>query len=199
MEITRSTNQQVSYSLENGSKRIIRGVASVFYDGTPGTEYQIGPNVFERIASTAFDKVLASNDRVWMADNHNLDKRVARTPTTLKVWKSTKGLEYEGQLNNSSAANDVWENVTSGNYTGSSFRAGIDLQDKTTHTWSRDGDKRILTHTSFTNLVEVSPVYDPAFPATTTEAIKRSLDQWEADEETQKRLERAKIINSDNR
>ena len=188
MEMLRYSSQPVE-CLRGSNQRIIRGTAAVFYNPLDkGTEYNLYGNTFERLSRSAFDKVLKEQNTIWAVDNHDMGKRFARTPNSLKLWTDQHGLRYEANLNNSTKANDVWENSESNLYQGSSFRFDIDLNDPSQVQWTREGDKSILNILSVEKLVEVSPVYDPAYKATDCGAIQRSQENWIADIETQKRL-----------
>jgi HK97 family phage prohead protease len=169
-----------------GGGRKVRGIASVYFNGQAGTQYSLGENIVERIAPGAWDALL--NDDCIACVNHDSKSIVGRNGKTLKLWTTARGLEYEIDLRNTSAANDLWENVQAGNIRGSSFKAVVDLTDKSAVAWSKDGKTDVLTIKRFDRLKDVSPVTEPAYKATEVAAVVRSLEEHNAYEQTLKRI-----------
>ena len=59
--------------------RIFAGYAAVFFDERdPGTQYKLARDTYERISPNAFDKVLAGDEDVVGAYNHNPDFLLGR-------------------------------------------------------------------------------------------------------------------------
>lgn len=168
------------------STRKIRGVASVYYNGTEGTEYKLGKNIVERIAPGAWDHLV--NSDCMLCFDHDAKTIVSRTPHTLRLWTTQRGLEYEGDLGTTTAANDLWDNVSRGLLKGSSFRAGYNPGDRSQVEWSVDKatGKDVCLIKRFSNLIDVSAVTTPAYKATDTQAIQRSLEEWKLSEETKR-------------
>jgi HK97 family phage prohead protease len=195
MDIVRQYSGQVEgLTLQRGdnAQRKIRGVASVYFDGTAGTTYDLSENIVERIAPGAFDSLL--QDDVIACVDHDGKLIVGRNKANMKLWSSPRGLEYEIDLANTTAANDLWSNVTAGIIRGSSFKATLKMNDKNCVEWTRDGSKDVLTIKKFDRLKDVSCVSDPAYRGTDCSAIQRSLDQYKLDMETIKRVARMQII-----
>lgn len=170
---------------EEAGETILEGLACPFYDGTPGTEYQVADNLYERFAKSAFDKWLASNPTVEARFNHDMTKTYAVSPNTLKVWADNKGLHYRSVVPMEvSWARDMVALVKKGVIRGSSFKYGA-----TNCKWTRESNKDICTITD-AFVEEVSPVYRPAYKA--SQALLRSRDDWEKElqwAELEKRME----------
>lgn len=76
----------------------------------------------EIIARDAFDSALQRGDEVIFCQNHNADLIVARTRNgSLRLQQSVGGLDFEADLPNTSAGNDLWNNVQAGLITECSF------------------------------------------------------------------------------
>jgi HK97 family phage prohead protease len=191
MEIKRFNAQPVELlSVQReGGQRKIRGLASLYYDGTPGSEYQLGENLFERIARGAWDNRLT--DDVSARVNHDPKLTVGRTPKTLQLWATARGLEYEITLPNTSKASDLWEEVSNDIIRGSSFHAlvaddGVEYQ--------RDNEKRIVLIKKFEKLLDVAPVNSPAYVGSDCSAVVRAYESWEMKEATRERMDRMKNL-----
>ena len=63
MEIIRSTETPVAM-IERDGKNYISGWGAIYYDGTTGSEYQIGDNLYERFARGAFDRAIAEGQDI---------------------------------------------------------------------------------------------------------------------------------------
>ena len=140
---------------------VIRGTASVFYDGSDGTEYNLFDNAFERIHVSAWDSILRSKHDVLGLFNHDINQILGRTPETLKVWSDAEGLQYEIKLPDTTLGRDLYKLVQRGDIRGSSFGATIGYS-----SWSKQGDKDVRTIQRFKSLRDVSPVAIPAYSGT---------------------------------
>lgn len=172
----------------------IGGVASTFYDkNDPGTEYHMYGNVYERIARNAYDNCLG--DGVLCRFDHK--EVVGVTPDSCTLWVDDKGLNYECQLDkNDSFHREVYNRIQRKLVRGSSFEAkGYNVK------WSKEGDKHIRTVTNIKKLVDISPVYNPAYGGSTAmvrsaelETIKREHEKWQQELESVMRYEQAKQL-----
>lgn len=141
LEIKRFQLTPVAYSMD-GNKRIIRGVASVFYNPLDeGTQYAVALNIVERIDRAAFNGRL--KDDVIATVDHDPGRIVGRSGSNLDLAISNRGLEYTIALPDSTEGNDLWANVQAGIIRGSSFRAIVDMKNDVE--WSRDGDNNVMT------------------------------------------------------
>lgn len=85
-----------SNSLEiRATNDAIRGIAAVFYDGTPNTEYPLWKGTVERIDERAFDNAINKQADVRALFNHDANWLLGRTSNqTLTLRKDDTGLRY---------------------------------------------------------------------------------------------------------
>lgn len=168
--ITRFFEQRFEHS-----NRRVSGYAVVFYDGTPKTEYQLGPNLFERIAPNAFEL-----EDVTLRLMHERKQPLARTPKTLQLRQDSKGIYFDGEILNTRIGEDAIEMVKNDIIRGSS--AGFY---PTQQKFTREAGKDICTITKG-RLEEISLVDRGAYEACTVQL--RAYDDWKR-EEIEKSLE----------
>lgn len=176
-----------------GEERKIAGLAAVYYDGTPETEYELWAGARERIMPGAFDRAIAEDD-VRGLFNHNPDHLLGRTPKTLRLRSTSDGLEYEMTPPDTQIARDVQVNLDAGNLSGSSFAFEI-LEEE----WRDEGDGEVREIRA-TRLYDVGPVTYPAYEATTAglrsedggEEARKSREKWRAAKGDGGRAARAK-------
>jgi HK97 family phage prohead protease len=142
----------------------------VFYNGAPGTEFQIFPKIVERISPSAFDRALRENQDVAALFNHDPNWVLGRnTSGTMRLGSDGAGLRYEIDLDDTSTARDVAAYVKRGDVTGSSFTFIPVATERRV-----DGDTVILTRVDV-NLIDVGPVTFPAYTGTTAGMRSESL------------------------
>jgi HK97 family phage prohead protease len=132
----------------------------------------------EVVLSTAFDRFLAeSKHDVFLFDNHNSERALASTASkTLKFWKDSHGIRYEAVLNDSERAKQLIADMQHGEgglYRGTSFGFAII---RATLLEEPNGD--IIQELRDVELYEISPVYTPAYSATSVGL--RELKETEA-------------------
>lgn len=144
----------------------------------------------EKVSRDAFQNTDLSS--VIATFNHNFDNVLARTDSdSLTLTIDDMGMKYSFEAPNTTAGNDLLENVRNGNVKGSSFMFTVDED-----TWTqRSGsiDEREITKVG--KLMELGPVTVPAYPDTT--AAKRSYEQTKTsdfDSEYVYRQNRIKIL-----
>lgn len=156
----------------------IKGYAAVF-----NSRANIGDFFDEEIAPGAFKKALEENSDIRALFNHNWDKPLGRTKSgTLRLEEDEKGLKYEIDLPNTTAARDLIESMERGDIDQCSF-----LFNATREEWNYDATpaiRRVLE----VELFEISIVTIPAYDDTEA-ALMRSKD---IDESAEKRI---KILN----
>jgi len=106
--------------------------------------------------------------------NHNFDFIQGRTSSgTLRLTPNNQGLKYSFEAPNTTAGNDLIENIRNGNVKGSSFIFTI-KEDRWKFSQNQDelDEREIL---KFERIFELGPVVMPAYPDTT--AAKRSHDE----------------------
>jgi len=84
--------------------------------------HMLKPGFKERIASGAFDRVLATKPDVVALFNHNPDQVLGRTTSgTLRLNADKVGLAFELDLPNTTIGRDVYESVKRNDLNGCSF------------------------------------------------------------------------------
>lgn len=185
---------QVRIATREDGKRILSGYGIVFYDpANPGTEYAMPGKWFERIAPDAADSSLADESKdVTSTFNHNRDYLLGRRSSgTLKLFRDSIGVRYEVELPNTTAANDLVELVSRGDVRGSSFTFR-----ELAYRQDRSNEEHKVWEVTKLELIEIGPVTDPAYTATTTslrmtedrcEKIKE-IERQEAEAERRRRI-----------
>ena len=174
---------------EAGGEKFIVGYASVFYvAGEEGTEYQLFPDLKERIMPRAFNRALNEKHNAAALFNHDPNMVLGRVASkTLKLAKDQRGLKYEVKPPSTRA--DVVELIERGDVTGSSF--GFRVLEQKFHTEKdEDGNPYDVREIHSVELLDVSAVLNPAFGATSVgirsdvDAIeaRSSYDTWKAEQ-----------------
>ena len=114
---------------------------------------------------------------VLMLNNHDYTQVLASVKAgTLTLETDDKGLHFIAQLPNTSFANDVYEEVQSGNVDSCSF--GFDSDDDTDE-WTKDDDGNITrTINQVKSLFDVSVVAVPAYDDTNVQVDTRSYEKF---------------------
>jgi HK97 family phage prohead protease len=143
----------------------LRGHAAVF-----GTAAKLRGH-YERMAPGAFDAVLGRGPDTRALVNHDPSLILGRTAAgTLRLATDDAGLAFEVDLPDTQLGRDVRELVRRGDLDGASFGflPGADA-------WTRAGDGlQVRTHTSISELVDVSLATFPAYAG--TDVVLRSMD-----------------------
>jgi HK97 family phage prohead protease len=126
----------------------------------------------ERIDRGAFRKVLANNPDVRALFNHDPNYPLARTLApgkigSLRIKEVGKGLDYEAIPTPTTYAQDLRVNLEAGVVSQSSFAFRIAPGGDS---WDEDTETGALIRTihEFSELFDVSPVTDPAYPKATS-------------------------------
>lgn len=160
--------------------RMVDGYAALF---NSDSEVLYGKFV-ERIAPGAFDEVL-KDDAVALF-NHDPNLVLARNGKTMTLIQDEKGLRYQFKAPNTTAGNDLIENLRTGNISQSSFGFTVASEE-----WAYSEDRSkpsIRTITKVKRLYDVSPVTYPAYPDTSVglrnfEALRKEYEEKKAKEE----------------
>jgi uncharacterized protein len=153
-------------ALEEGG-RIIEGYALKF-----NTESHDLGGFRETIAPGALNGADLSD--VVAAFNHNYDKVLARSSAgTLQLTIDDIGLKYRFEAPNTTAGNDLLEDIRLGNVSKSSFAFSINRDDQQ---WEDRGGYLLRTITKFKRIHDVSPVVFPAYEDTTS--ARRSMEDF---------------------
>lgn len=162
--------------------RTVEGYAAVFNSDSEN----LG-GFIERIAPGAFDDVL-NNDTVALF-NHDPNLILARNGVSMTMSVDERGLKYQFQAPNTTAGNDLLENLRLGNVRTSSFAFSVE---KESWTYSEErGKPHLRTIEKVDRLYDVSPVTYPAYPDTTVaqrslETIKTTADETQAQKRERK-------------
>lgn len=166
-----STDNTDTDTNDNDSKgKTLSGYAVVF--NSPSKD--LG-GFTEVVSPKAFDGVDLSN--VLMLANHDYSQVLASVKAgTLKLAVDDKGLHFDATLPNTSFANDVYEEVSSGNVDSASFSFAV-AQDGDTFT-KDDSGKVVRTINSVKSLFDVSVVAVPAYDSTSVAVDSRSYEKF---------------------
>lgn len=180
------TNVRVE-SRDDGAP-VITGYAAVYYDGTPGTEYEAF-GMRERIMPGAFDDALSDDVRALF--NHDSNHVLGRsTSGTLRLSVDARGLVYE--VTPPTGASGLIESIERGDISGSSFAFQVVDQE-----W-RTEDEDDIREIHAVRLFDVGPVTYPAYEGTST-GVRALGDTTEAEEavaeyRAQKEATNAKVL-----
>lgn len=182
---------------------MIIGYASVFYDGTPETQFELWPGVVERIMPGAFAEAVKGD--VAGLRNHNPDMLLGRTtadPPTLMLEEDKTGLRYEIMPPDSPCGHETVESIRRGDLQGSSFAFNI-----TKETWveekTKDGFTIEVRQIEEVILYDVGPVTFPAYEASSTglrstdgdvAEARASYEKWRATREAKRRAPSAASV-----
>lgn len=146
---------------ESGEQPRLVGYASVFYDGTPKTEFRLWADFVERIMPGTFDKTLKAKDDVRGLFNHDPSQILGRTTAgTVELSTDKRGLRYSIELGSTTVAEDVVKHIRRGDVSGSSF--GFEVTDVE----HRMEDKVDIREITGVKLFDVGPVTFPAYEGT---------------------------------
>jgi HK97 family phage prohead protease len=189
---TLATDQAaVRASSSADGKRTIEGYAAVFYDGTPGTEYELWEGAKERILPGAFSKAVKSDD-VRALFNHDPNHLLGRTTAgTLRLTEDSRGLGYSIDPPDTQAGRDTLVSLDRGDLSGSSFSFVV-----TDENWRKEDGIRIREIRG-AKLFDVGPVTFPAYAGTA--ALARSADDVAAARAAFEQQEAAEAVDRQHR
>lgn len=165
-------------SRAGGSGKTMTGYGAVFYNArTPGTQYRLFEDIYERIAPTAFDRAIREKHDARGLFNHDPSLLLGRVASrTMRLSVDSRGLRYEIDLPETELGRSVAVAIERGDLTGSSF-AFI----STGTVWTEENGISIREITDL-DLFDTGPVTYPAYEATTAglreidiEAIRREM------------------------
>lgn len=162
VETRNSTGDVRLETRETGHEDII-GLAAVFYDGSPGSQFQLWDGCFERILPGCFDRALRDGDDVRALFNHEPNLILGRTGAgTLHLWADGRGLFYRISPPNCHYAKDLISSLRRGDVSGSSFAFRVEDGGEI---WKAEGATTIREVRSV-QLFDVSPATYPAYART---------------------------------
>lgn len=141
-----------------GDQQSITGLASVFYNGKPETEYRLWEGAVERIQPTAFDSALTSGEVVSYYNHDSNYLLGKRSSGTLELRKTANGLEYSVKFDATDPDHQkVVSKIKRGDISGSSFQFQVRKDN-----WKQEGNTKVR-YIEDVNLIEVGPVNQPAY------------------------------------
>lgn len=161
-------------AMEGEQSRHVEGYALMF---DTQSEYL---GFYETISRSAITQELVDSCDVFACFNHDMNKVLARSNNgqgSLKLTVDNVGLKYEFDAPNTSLGDELIEYLTRGDINKSSFAFYIDPQDEEAEVWESKDGTYFRTINKIAEIVDVSPVWQPAYSATSVS--KRALDKIE--------------------
>lgn len=160
----RYLTEQIEFrAAKDDSKATVVGYGAVF---NSRSAFLFG-EFYEEIADGAFTNALRSSPDIKSMLNHDPNFLLGSTAAgTLRISQDKKGLRYELDPAETTAGKDTVISISRGDLRGSSF--GFRLAKSGDRWENRDGEI-VRTLLDVENLLDVSPVAFPAYPATTTD------------------------------
>lgn len=169
----RQLNEGLEVRAKDGGGKTLAGYAAVFDTpseplGMKGFEFR------EIIKPGAFDRAISEGHDVRALVNHESGQILGRTKSgTLRLSVDSRGLRYEVDLPDTTAARDISESIRRGDVSGSSFGFRVP---KGGDNWPKgEGVREVLD----LDLLDVSPVTYPAYPA--TQVSLRAMERAKAE------------------
>jgi len=160
-------------SLEDGAEsRTVQGYAVVFESESEDLGF------IEVIKRGAITQELVDSCDIFAKFNHDDNKVLARSNRgkgSLKLTVDEVGLKYEFEAPHTDLGDSLLENIRRGEIYQSSFAFALSNDDKNAQKWEKRNGKLYRTINNIAYLFDVSPVWQPAYSATTCD--KRSMDE----------------------
>jgi len=173
--IIRNTGSlELRYLDDNSESRTVFGYAIIF--DSPSQDM----GFIETIKRGAIDQTLVDNCDVFAKFNHYDDKVLARSNKgkgSLRLLVDDKGLYYEFEAPNTDLGDQLLENIRRGEIYQSSFAFALNPKDKNAQKWEKRDGKMYRTINKIGYLFDISPVWTPAYIATSVD--KRDLEDAE--------------------
>jgi uncharacterized protein len=152
----------------------VEGYGVLFNEWSKPLETSNGIKFRERINRSAFDG--ADMNDVFGLVHHNWNKVIGRTKSgTLELRMDDKGVFYSAKLPKTTIGNDLKEEITRGDITGSSFSYNKDAKAD----YQRGADGMIeRTVTKINYIRDIGPTPSPAFINTSAGYSIRSLTDY---------------------
>lgn len=172
----RVERRSASISSINVDTRTVEGYAIVFNSQSEDLGFR------EVIAPSAVTEDTINTSDVFCLFNHNPEKVLARSKFgkgSLSLVLDDRGLKYSFEVPNTELGNELLEHVRRGEIDGSSF-AFIVSSEEGSEVWENINGTTHRTINKIECLVDVSPVWTPAYSATSVSArAKEMLNQME--------------------
>lgn len=170
---------------DEAKEKVISGYAIKF--GKPSKD--LGGFV-EVITKEAMQDVDLSD--VCLLIGHDFTQILARAKNdSLKLEVDDTGLHFEASLPNTSYANDIYENIKSGNVDSMSF--GFVVDDGTDKFTKEEDGTVVRTVSKIKSLFDISVVTVPAYDSSNVQVDKRSYEDFITKQNTQKKGDNKKM------
>jgi len=169
--------------------RYVEGYALIFNSRSEDLGF------YETIDREAISQDLIETCDIFALLNHNDDKVLARSNKghgSLTLEVDEVGLRYSFDAPKTALGDELLEYLSRGEITGSSFAFCIDWNDPDAQSWEKKNGIKYRTIHKIASLHDVSPVFTPAYSATSVS--KRALDKCEELDELEKKS-REDLIN----
>nr|DAU25813.1 MAG TPA: prohead serine protease [Caudoviricetes sp.] len=163
--------RSASISSINVDTRIVEGYAIVFNSQSEDLGF------YETISPSAVTEDTINTSDVFCLFNHNPEKVLARSKYgkgSLSLVIDDRGLKYSFEVPNTELGNELLEHVRRGEIDGSSF-AFIVSADEGSEVWENINGTTHRTIHKIECLVDVSPVWQPAYSATSVSARAKEM------------------------
>lgn len=163
----------------------ITGMAAVFYrSDTPGTQFEMPGDIVERIAPTAFDRMLAGETGDVIASFNHDDASILgrRSAGTLRLEKTKRGIKYEIDADTSDPDHQrVLAKLRRGDVKGSSFTFRVPDGGQV---FAKEDDRTVRTLVDL-EVPELGPVVHPAYDATgaSVRDAQQAAKEWAESQE----------------
>lgn len=167
----RVERRSASISSINVDTRIVEGYAIVFNSQSEDLGF------YETISPSAVTEDTINTSDVFCLFNHNPEKVLARSKYgkgSLTLVLDDRGLKYSFEVPNTELGNELLEHVRRGEIDGSSF-AFIVSADEGSEVWENINGNTHRTIHKIECLVDVSPVWQPAYSATSVSARAKEM------------------------
>ena len=172
----RVERRSASISSINVDTRTVEGYAVVFNSQSEDLGF------FETISPSAVTEDTINTSDVFCLFNHNPEKVLARSKYgkgSLTLVLDDRGLKYSFEVPNTELGNELIEHLRRGEIDGSSF-AFIVSADEGSEKWENKEGTTYRTINKIECLCDVSPVWQPAYSATSVSArAKEMLNEME--------------------
>lgn len=158
------------------------GFAAVYYDGTPKTEYGLGPGIVERVLPGAFDSVLASGEDVFALYHHQESMMLGRRSAgSLTLENTPQGLRYSVPFDATDPTHQtVAARIRRGDVRGSSVTWKVPESGQSFERRSSDG-AIIRNIRKVAVMLDVGPTHLPAYVGTSAELRSQLTDEQAAE------------------
>ena len=181
MELERRFAEAPTIEDRGDGKAVLTGYAAVFYDGTPGTEYDMrgDGSVMERIKPGATFTAMESRGVVALFNHEPSMVLGSESGGTLRLSMDSRGWRYEIDAPATQLGRDTQELVRRGDIPGSSFTFRVKDGGQAFTREARSGKSVTVRELTAMEVLDVGPVTFPAYKATDVEVAKRAVDVFE--------------------